>query len=202
MKRSRQKDLAHDVARQVRCELSISLQVAMSLHRVVNVFWVVGLIFLLACNSDKPSKEPDMVSSVNCQGRNIIGVEFETVGSSLTKDPVFENALRSSSELSLSTLTGLRIRSVGPNLPAGAAGIQPGDVLLKYGGKTFSSRDELIEIVNSIPAGEPTEVELLRGIKVEKLSVSSIPLCDFINRLDESRAAEIPKLEDSSEEAR
>jgi hypothetical protein len=56
-----------------------------------------------------------------------------------------------------------RVDLVEPNSAAQRAGIQSGDVILKYDGETLSSFDRLIEITSSHKPGDRVELEVRRG---------------------------------------
>jgi hypothetical protein len=56
-----------------------------------------------------------------------------------------------------------RVDLVEPNSAAHRAGIQPGDVILKYDGETLSSFERLIEITSDHKPGDKVELEVRRG---------------------------------------
>lgn len=78
--------------------------------------------------------------------------------------------------------TGAMVSSVTPNGPAAKAGIEAGDVVLKFDGKEISTMRGLPRVVAQTPIGKTVDVELLR--KGQKKSVRVA-----IGRLVEDEAA-------------
>jgi serine protease Do len=65
-----------------------------------------------------------------------------------------------------------RIESVVPGSGAEKAGLKPGDVLLKFGGKELRKYEELPPLVQQRKPGDKVEVELRRGAESVKLQVT------------------------------
>ena len=65
--------------------------------------------------------------------------------------------------------TGALVASVTPDSPAAKAGIQDGDVILKFDGKDVTSMRGLPRLVAQTPIGKDVDVELLR--KGQKLTL-------------------------------
>ena len=57
-----------------------------------------------------------------------------------------------------------RLLTVHPDSPASKAGMQRGDVLVRFAGKELKSFDELTGIISQHPAGDTVEVEILRDV--------------------------------------
>jgi serine protease Do len=81
--------------------------------------------------------------------------------------------------LGLSQPAGALVASVTPDGPAAAAGVEPGDVILKFDGQTIANMRELPRAVVGAPIGEDASIELLRDGKTMDLAVN-------IGRLPES----------------
>ena len=62
---------------------------------------------------------------------------------------------------------GALVAEVEDNSPAAKAGIESGDVILQYNGKTVSKSADLPALVASTPIGEKVEIKLLRDGKEE-----------------------------------
>ena len=67
---------------------------------------------------------------------------------------------------------GALVSRVVPDSPAEKAGIQVGDIILKFNGKTVVSSDKLPPIVGSTPVGKRVAVEVLRNGKRKTLYVT------------------------------
>jgi len=66
---------------------------------------------------------------------------------------------------------GLLVERVGPG-PVGQAGIQPGDILLKVGGQTLTTVDDLRSAIEAMPRGRPVAVQIRRGDNVLFVSLT------------------------------
>ena len=67
---------------------------------------------------------------------------------------------------------GALVTEVIENGPAQAAGIQPGDVILKFDGKVVRKSDQLPWLASTAGAARPIDIELLRKGKSRKLTVT------------------------------
>ncbi len=66
---------------------------------------------------------------------------------------------------------GLLVERVGPG-PVAKAGIQPGDILLKVGGKTLAEVEDLRSAIDAMPRGRPVAVQIRRGDNVLFVSLT------------------------------
>jgi serine protease Do len=64
-----------------------------------------------------------------------------------------------------------RVTQVTPDSPAAKAGIQVGDVLLKFGDDSVGKFDQLVELVGKRKPGDRVAVELRRGEETVKLEI-------------------------------
>ena len=69
--------------------------------------------------------------------------------------------------LGLKERTGALVSSVNAGGPAAKAGIEPGDIIIEFNGKTVKNRDELVGYVTRTAPGSTVPVKVLRD-KVEK----------------------------------
>lgn len=65
--------------------------------------------------------------------------------------------------LGLSEASGALVNSVTPDSPAEKAGIENGDVIVSFNGKTVKNSNELVRMVSSLDVGEKARLEILRG---------------------------------------
>ena len=77
----------------------------------------------------------------------------------------------SASRLGLADTRGALVDAVGPDSPASKAGIQPGDLILKFNGRETRDIGELRRRVAQSKIDEPLDVELLRDGKTVSLKV-------------------------------
>jgi len=80
--------------------------------------------------------------------------------------------------LGLPETAGALVAAVTPDSPASKAGLEPGDVILKFDGKEVTSMRGLPKIVAQAPIGKAVDVELLRKGKKQNTEVT-------VGRLDE-----------------
>ena len=89
--------------------------------------------------------------------------------------------------LGVSEHTGALVAGVTPESPAAQAGIEPGDVILKFDGKDVSSMRGLPRIVAQTPIGKTVDVEALRKGESKNFKI-------VVGRLseDEDEPEEVP----------
>jgi serine protease Do len=85
--------------------------------------------------------------------------------------------------LDLKEPTGALVAAVSPDGPAAAAGIKPGDVILKFDGQIIENMRDLPRAVVGAQIGKDVVVELLRGGDPEEVNVT-------IGRLPEDEEVE------------
>jgi serine protease Do len=66
---------------------------------------------------------------------------------------------------------GLLVERVGPG-PVAQSGIQPGDILLKIGGRTLTTVGDLREAIDAMPHGRPVALQIRRGDNVLFVSLT------------------------------
>ena len=92
--------------------------------------------------------------------RGWLGVQIQGVGEDIAES------------LRLEEPAGALVAVVFPDSPAAKAGVQPGDVLLKFDGKDIPTVRELPRMVAAAEVGGKIEVELWRNGKMEKVWVT------------------------------
>src|SRR5262249_30890023 len=63
-------------------------------------------------------------------------------------------------------------RSVSPDTPAEKAGLQEGDVIVRYEGETVQSALQLARLVRETPAGRTVAIDVSRNGSMQKLSAT------------------------------
>ncbi len=108
----------------------------------------IGIGF--AVPSDTASVVVDQLRQFGETRRGWLGVKIQTITDDLAEAyGIKEN-------------TGALVASVTPSSPAAEAGIQDGDIILKFDGKDVSSMRGLPRLVAQTPIGKTVEVELVR----------------------------------------
>ncbi len=92
--------------------------------------------------------------------RGWVGVMVQQVTSDLAKQFGLERPI------------GALVGEVSPNGPAAKAGIQPGDVIIRYNGKEISQMSMLPALVSQTPVGEKAEIVLIRKGKQQRVKVT------------------------------
>jgi serine protease Do len=75
-------------------------------------------------------------------------------------------------EFGLKDRKGAVVQSVSPDSAASRAGLEPGDVIIGFGGKPVSSRDELVQMVVNTRPGTTVPVRIVRDRMERTLSVT------------------------------
>ena len=83
--------------------------------------------------------------------RGWLGVKIQTVSEDIAES------------LGVAENTGALVSAVTPESPAAKAGLQPGDLILKFDGKDVSTMRGLPRLVAQAPIGKSVDMELLRG---------------------------------------
>ena len=73
--------------------------------------------------------------------------------------------------LGLKDTSGALVRSVDPNGPAAAAGIEPGDVIVRYNGSAIEETSQLVHLVSRTAPGGTVPVEIIRDGKPRTVQV-------------------------------
>jgi predicted metalloprotease with PDZ domain len=74
--------------------------------------------------------------------------------------------------LDIDVTQGVRVSGVEDDAPAEIAGIEEGDVIVKFNGKTVASADELRDLVRDVKPGEKSAIEVVRDGKKQTLTVT------------------------------
>lgn len=135
----------------------------------------IGIGFALPSNT--ATKVLEQLREYGETRRGWLGVHVQNVTEELAKS------------LGLSHPHGALVAAVTPDGPASAAGIKPGDVILKFDGQAIAGMRDLPRAVASATIGEDVPVELLHGGKPMELTVK-------IGRLPEKAEEEDAGLEE------
>src|SRR5688500_9173476 len=106
----------------------------------------------------RPGPRVDVMRILGGGGR--LGVSLEEVGA----DDV--------GRLGLSAERGAVVTDVVAGSAAEKAGVQKGDVIVRFAGQDVWSAAQLARLVRETPAGRTVDVEVSRGGSVQKLSVA------------------------------
>lgn len=87
--------------------------------------------------------------------------------------PTLKEEINRNSEIRVQEDRGVLIGGVAPNSPAAQAGIRPGDVIQKVGGRSVTKADEVQEAVENSQVGGNLEVEISRN--GQRLTISVRP---------------------------
>jgi serine protease Do len=139
----------------------------------------IGIGF--AVPSDTVSNVVDQLKQYGEVRRGWLGVKIQTV-----TDDIAET-------LGLPQNSGALIAAVTPESPASEAGLEAGDVIMKFDNKDVTSMRGLPRIVAQAPIGKAVDVELLRKGQRKTLQVT-------VGRLDDSDDNESELKEQGSEE--
>lgn len=100
--------------------------------------------------AEKSSGQPDQPPQASEIAPGFLGIE-------VAAEPV-----RLDGALGFGGRVGALVADVVKGSPAQAAGMQPGDVIVTFNGRSFASPQELLKQIQSLPAGETVEVGIVR----------------------------------------
>jgi serine protease Do len=75
-------------------------------------------------------------------------------------------------QLSATVRTGVVVAEVRSGSPAEAAGLQPGDIIVRYAGAEVATPQQLQILVEQTPIGEPRTIELIREGRASQINVT------------------------------
>lgn len=110
--------------------------------------------------------------------------------------PVPQDAL---TEFGLKERKGALVATVARGRAAAKAGIEPGDVIVEFNGKSVKNRDELVATVVATRPGTTVPVKVMRDKKEVTLSITvdELDLEDETNRVTEQRTSAEPDEQDT-----
>ncbi|MFZ0401968.1 MAG: Do family serine endopeptidase, partial [Pseudolabrys sp.] len=97
--------------------------------------------------------------------------------------------------LSVKPARGALVAGIDEKGPAKPAGIEPGDVIVRFDGKDVKEMRDLPKIVADTPVGKDVEVIVIRKGKEEKVSVK-------LGRLEDEKQASLNNKQDASPDAK
>ncbi|RUO99936.1 Do family serine endopeptidase [Hyphomicrobium sp.] len=141
----------------------------------------IGIGF--AVPSDTVANVVDQLKQYGEVRRGWLGVKIQSVTGDIAET------------LGLEENVGALVAAVTPESPASKAGLQPGDVILKFDGKDVTSMRGLPKIVAQAPIGKAVDMELLRKGKKENAQVTVGRLED-----DDDNASDLKSGDESDED--
>jgi serine protease Do len=97
--------------------------------------------------------------------------------------------------LSVKPARGALVAGIDEKGPAKPAGIEPGDVIVRFDGKDVKEMRDLPKIVADTPVGKDVEVVVIRKGKEEKMSVK-------LGRLEDEKQAALTNKQDATPDAK
>jgi serine protease Do len=144
----------------------------------------IGIGFAIPINNVRELIPQLMTGRVS---RGVIGVSVT---------PVPAEAL---SEFGLKERRGALVGTVSRGKPAAKAGIEPGDIILEFNGKSVRNRDELVSTVIATKPGTTVPIKILRDKQERTLSITvdELDLEEEGNRNEPARTSTEPDEEPS-----
>jgi serine protease Do len=121
--------------------------------------------------------------------RGMLGVQIQTVTDEIA------------ATMGIAENTGVLVAGVAPDSPAAKAGIEGGDVILKFDGKDVSTMRGLPKLVAQTPIGKLVDVELLRSGQKKTLKVAIGRLIEDEDKDKDKPDATSPKPSDDAKPA-
>jgi len=126
------------------------------------VWAVIAVIAIAGASGSAVAKEKSKASSTpgTESGNGYIGVYMQELTADVKKG------------LDLDVEKGVLVSGVEDDAPAALAGIEEGDVIVKFNGKSVATPQELRDAVSEVDPGEKAKVEVIREGKTKTLTVT------------------------------
>jgi len=130
----------------------------------------IGLSFAIPINT--ASAIAKQLAEKGFVERGFLGIQFQNVDQRLAR------------QFGLDRPRGALVATVEPDGPSEKAGLQRGDIILKFNGRVIESSGELPPMVGAMTVGSKVDLELLREGKTRSITVT-------LGKLDEERTASV-----------
>jgi len=135
---------------------------------------VIGVNVAIAGASDSSSSNPGGNIGIGFAITSNVAerVAKEIIATGKASHGLFGAIVDNAAAVSDSKTVGCLIKSVVADGAAGAAGLQPGDIVTQFDGVPVSSREDLIANVRSLRGGAQAKVQFVRGGEVKSAEVT------------------------------
>jgi serine protease Do len=136
------------------------------LNRFISSILIVTSSFVLAWGQDKKADDGDN------KAPRTFSFMFDGAGGSWLGVQTDEITKDNYSKYSLSGVRGVAVEKVSENSPASAAGLQPGDVILKLDGEEITGVRKLTRLVSEVDPDHQVRLTISRGGREQEITAT------------------------------
>ncbi|CAB3752043.1 peptidase S1 and S6, chymotrypsin/Hap [Burkholderia sp. MSh2] len=132
--------------------IGIAVQVYTGADRYASTTFAIPIAFATKVRAQLQTQmQAQQAQAPGASSGNAIGVDVQDVGMGLA------------AAFGLPRPAGALVNGVAPGSPAAAAGVKPGDVIVKLGDKTIGRSAELNDLAAALPPGQKAPLRLIRN---------------------------------------
>lgn len=149
--------------------IGIALQVYTDADRYASTTFAIPIALAVKVRAQAQAQMRANAQAQRASSGNALGVDVQDVGVGLA------------TAFGLPRPAGALVNGVDPGSPAAAAGVRPGDVIVKFGGKPIGRSAELNDLAAALPPGGKAPLRLIRNRTPMMLTVKGVGTGDAID---------------------
>ena len=141
--------------------IGIAVQVYTGADRYASMTFAIPIAFAAKVRTQLQTQmQAQQAPAPGASSANVLGVDVQDVGVGLA------------AAFGLPRPAGALVNGVAPGSPAAAAGLKPGDVIVKIGDKAIGRSAELDDLAAALPPGGKTPLRVIRNRAPVKLTIT------------------------------
>ena len=149
--------------------IGIAVQVYTGADRYASTTFAIPIALAVKVRAQVQAQSRANAQAQRASSGNALGVDVQDVGVGLA------------AAFGLPRPAGALVNGVDPGSPAAAAGVRPGDVIVKFGDKPIGQSAELNDLAAALPPGAKAPVRLIRNRAPMMLTVTGAATGDAID---------------------
>ncbi|MGU7812994.1 trypsin-like peptidase domain-containing protein [Burkholderia sp. AW49-1] len=149
--------------------IGIVVQVYTGADRYASTTFAIPIALAVKVRAQVQAQMRASAQTQRASSGNALGVDVQDVGAGLA------------AAFGLPRPAGALVNGVDPGSPAAAAGVRPGDVIVKFGGKPIGQSAELNDLAAELPPGAKAPLRVIRNRVPMMLTVTGVGTGDAID---------------------
>ncbi|KUY60279.1 trypsin-like peptidase domain-containing protein [Burkholderia sp. RF2-non_BP3] len=149
--------------------IGIAVQVYTGADRYASTTFAIPIALAVKVRAQVQAQMRASAQTQRASSGNALGVDVQDVGAGLA------------AAFGLPRPAGALVNGVDPGSPAAAAGVRPGDVIVKFGGKPIGRSAELNDLAAELPSGAKAPLRVIRNRVPMMLTVTGVGTGDAID---------------------